>query len=741
MGKLSTRHGSQLHPLLPSTRDQHHRMLTLDVEASSGAQSPSTSPSSPTFSYPSPSAPYTSASSPRSASPRFGTSSTTTTTGYAHAHGYGYGHLPKWSERLASLPKSSSLVAKSRETILRPWRIPRWRGGLLGILCLVFLWGGWPTFRLSLDRDDLESGYGPSFQDDRWFISANGVDPSEEDTIDGEYTKPSLQSLKEAVGEDPKFFTKNGVAWYGFNNRRYMLEATMNLARITHRIPILPSHIWARSCVVESEECTKHALQYLADRKNAPVFRDEFITWNEDGEAWKLGIEHFIDLPHLRRTYGLFLTQQEFFSLYASTLPSNFKVDPRGYWDPDLYTPKGMTCTGLNATDYYDSSAYVRIDREAQASGGGKGRGKTWGRQGRGGIEGIDERVVRELMKDDHTFVWTMEKAVKALKSKGIGSGKELRNEEWAKALVRQGSLREVFTFDDSVLMCKAMARPSTEYVDSSHLRPFQTEAFERYSNASILAILGQIHDQRKPGAAHFSSPFARDQFMDWVIEGIRPPRAYVLAAEKVVEEITRRTQGRLWGSAHLRRGDFVGIAWASEKDPKTHFDKVKKALEAGIDVLRNRPSTIPGQGRVQPIRQQDLPLSNDVFYLATDEDDPVALAYYRRKGALLLHDLIKQDELDELLGWRAKYWDLLALVEQEVLAQSDYFVGSRMSSTTGGAINSRLRRRRKKEEGLAEPKGVGSGSGSGLGHSGYVKDDEDWIFLEEFVEREREHD
>lgn len=42
-------------------------------------------------------------------------------------------------------------------------------------------------------------------------------------------------------------------------------------------------------------------------------------------------------------------------------------------------------------------------------------------------------------------------------------------------------------------------------------------------------------------------------------------------------------------------------------------------------------------------------------------------------------------------LGWQASFTDLLALVEQQVLAGADYFVGSAMSSTTGGVINYRI--------------------------------------------------
>lgn len=64
-------------------------------------------------------------------------------------------------------------------------------------------------------------------------------------------------------------------------------------------------------------------------------------------------------------------------------------------------------------------------------------------------------------------------------------------------------------------------------------------------------------------------------------------------------------------------------------------------------------------------------------------------LATFRKKGAVLLHDLMTPADASEL-GWQASFTDLLALVEQEILARADYFVGSGMSSTSGGVVNMR---------------------------------------------------
>lgn len=78
-------------------------------------------------------------------------------------------------------------------------------------------------------------------------------------------------------------------------------------------------------------------------------------------------------------------------------------------------------------------------------------------------------------------------------------------------------------------------------------------------------------------------------------------------------------------------------------------------------------------------------------FYLATDETDPTSLAYFRSRGAVLLSDLLTPAD-SALLSWPGNYNDVLSVVEQQVLARADYFVGSELSSTTGGAVNLRTR-------------------------------------------------
>lgn len=82
-------------------------------------------------------------------------------------------------------------------------------------------------------------------------------------------------------------------------------------------------------------------------------------------------------------------------------------------------------------------------------------------------------------------------------------------------------------------------------------------------------------------------------------------------------------------------------------------------------------------------------PAYGDPFYLATDERDTAARAHFREQGAVLLADILRQEDLDEV-GWPLLLTDIRVVVEQELLARAAYFTGTHMSSVAGGVLNTR---------------------------------------------------
>ncbi|KAL8279182.1 hypothetical protein RQP46_008438 [Phenoliferia psychrophenolica] len=377
------------------------------------------------------------------------------------------------------------------------------------------------------------------------------------------------------VGPTPRFLVKDNGWSFGFNNVRYMAESTLAFGQIMYRIPIIAETIWARECAVASEVCAKYALKYIKDRNHDPEIG---AGWNDDGEAFKLSISEFIDMPHFRKTFGPVLTAQEFFLLHD--MPTNLTgVRGLDYWDESKFTPPNMTKSNINSDDF--------------------------------------ER-------------------------------------------------------DQESVMNHALAFPSYDFAPDNDLR------FLTYMDPAvqILSFHGGYHDQRRPGAVRYTTAAMRASFADVVMRAIRPPKRYHVVAALIAERMQDKVHGRKWMAAHLRRGDFVQIGWASDTSYQSDLGNVQKAFKVGVEKMREH-------------NYKDLPNADDPFFLATDDTSPESLAYYRSQGALLLADLLTPSDLI-ILGWQGSFAALRALAEQLVLSHADYFVGSFMSSTTGGALNMR---------------------------------------------------
>ncbi|GAA5826315.1 hypothetical protein JCM11251_007251 [Rhodosporidiobolus azoricus] len=475
------------------------------------------------------------------------------------------------------------------------------------------------------------------------------------------YIRPSKEELRRMVGEDPRYLVKDGWACYGFNNQRYMIESTLLLAKISDRIPVIPDAIWARSCATNGKSCEENALLSYADRNEHPEALS--CKWNEPGAVYKLGIENFLDLPFLRRTTA-FLTFSEFFDLYD--LPSS-AYDQTEVWNATSYNPAGLTTATLPEA-FFQNRTLSRVDRPPPASPPLSTNVAT------SSPDKLDVPVVEAALSSK--AAWTLPVAKKALAKLGAQI-EPMSDDELVKRLEQLGVV-PLYTFSDEVLMNKAMARPSVELALRSKTHPLTTTLDSPpFASASIVYLQGNLHDQRKPGGVYFTTSSARDEFTKLVLGGIRAPAPIRAVGELLAQRMAQKVSGRRWLAAHLRRGDFVNIAWSPARDPIVHFNKTVSALSDGARQLAVHSS-------------ERIPLPNDPFYLATDESNSTSLDYYRSHGAVVLSDLLLPSDLD-LLGPSSSYTDVLAVVEQQILSRSDFFVGSELSSTSGGAINDRL--------------------------------------------------
>lgn len=132
------------------------------------------------------------------------------------------------------------------------------------------------------------------------------------------------------------------------------------------------------------------------------------------------------------------------------------------------------------------------------------------------------------------------------------------------------------------------------------------------------------------------------------------------------------------------------------ELTPEAHVKRVKERLEYGRSVLEHLSdlSTYDLEGAKPDLEQLTLspPLPDDRFYVATDERSPEGLQAISDGGAVLLSDLLTQEDR-RAFGWPLMLMDVRAIVEQAMLFHSGFFYGHSMSSLAGVVTNMRAAR------------------------------------------------
>ena len=130
--------------------------------------------------------------------------------------------------------------------------------------------------------------------------------------------------------------------------------------------------------------------------------------------------------------------------------------------------------------------------------------------------------------------------------------------------------------------------------------------------------------------------------------------------------------------------------------DPEAHVQHVKARLQSGVATLvdLHHLTTYDLDGAQPDLEQVALPSprSDDPFFVATDERDPDARRKIAAAGAVFMSDLLTLDDR-RAFGWPLMITDILALVEQQLLAHSAFFYGHAMSSLAGVIMNLRAAR------------------------------------------------
>ncbi|KAF8445925.1 hypothetical protein L210DRAFT_3392510 [Boletus edulis BED1] len=518
----------------------------------------------------------------------------------------------------------------------------------------------------------------------------------------------SVDEIKAMVSQTRGFYTRDYSLGLGWNNVRYIIEASAFQARLLDRTLILPSFVYARSCAYKISVCADEApMLNRGDAIGWDSWRDLPI---EQQMGWQLPITTMINITQLRRFQPVITTAE--YLRYAG-LPSTHETTS-GYWNrsghhqsPGPFASHGDRMYAkptlfVIENARYDPEGVTRVDMIPDVM---KERG-GWIAGNLGTVQAsrweshdhdTAQLLLKRLLLDKAVVEWDEARsAVRDLAvqmPEVIGASSDLESDAFLEQILNRYGWEVLYTFQGAAGMdfVKHVVTPIRQVAQRTSLRGFIEDY--RHVDADIVLLAGETHLYRKPGQMRFTTQTMRELFQDLVVHHVVPLDKVYKLARKLDFRISAINNGRQWMASHIRRGDFVTAGWAWGNSHEGHLQRVKQHLDEGRNLLqsehRHTAYSIPGIVPDTSIPRRGPPLHGDKFFVATDESDPEKLNYFSENGALMFRDLVTFEDRHEF-GWGILFSDIIGLVEQATLARASYFYGSAMSSFTGGVFNMR---------------------------------------------------
>ncbi|QRW19286.1 O-FucT domain protein [Rhizoctonia solani] len=478
--------------------------------------------------------------------------------------------------------------------------------------------------------------------------SSEGIPPpkTQAQKIAEEEAPWTMDQIRQMVGRTKGYYARDYSLGLGWNNVRYIFEASLLHAQLLNRTLVLPSFIYARACEWDIQVCASFAPM---------VNRGDAIGWGEwrnlpieKQMGWRIPIGVMLDMNHLRKAHPV-VTVAEYLQLNGMSPSIEWS---NGAWHREMYQNDGKISIHEIPNNEYDPKL----------------------------------RYALKFMD--------LEEAAKALKDRVVISGDDqleafLREHGWEVLHTYRGALGMDYT--------KSVVEPIKQVAPRSRLRGM----FDDYNhiNEEVLILAGETHLNRKPGGLRFVHPEQQAHFASTVLHDMRPTGPVRRLAMKLHERMQKIVGGRQWMGAHMRRGDFVDQGWVMEHSIEGHLSRITQRLSNGRKILQEIYDTkqiqiyeVPNVEPERDIFDRPPPLESDSFYLATDERSRDGLGYIRSNGGVLIEDLLTLEDRQEF-GWPIMITDVLAIIEQTVLSHSAYFYAHAMSSVGGGVVNMRASR------------------------------------------------
>ncbi|KAF8343061.1 uncharacterized protein EI90DRAFT_3031227 [Cantharellus anzutake] len=503
-----------------------------------------------------------------------------------------------------------------------------------------------PIFHESCGVSDVSKGYvRPGF--------GNAIFPYEDAW--------TLLRIKTMVSRTKGYLAHDYPLPLGWNDIRYIIESGMLAGLVLNRTLIIPSFLYARSCVFSHAVCELYAIQHHGSE-------DFGSPSGEKQQAWTIPIELMVDLPRLRAAHPV-VTVAEYLHLHG--LPISIER-LNGRWDNESYLatkPHPVSFTSLKQNEY-EPDGVVRVDygitkpRDpyhnkpiSSALDAGLGEAKT-----------IDLDKVKLTLQEKQLAKWS--------------------SEEELERLLHANGWTFLYTFRGMTV-----TEPLTQVAKISQVRGLYNELASRYEE--VLLLEGVIQQNIKPGFLMFGSDKTRKTFVWLVTQGVQPIAPVRLLAERLVHKLRSMNDGRQFMSADMRRGD---PAISPPMDyTEARISRVKNRLRRGLKLVQELSHLPPQTANMTDIPSDENlkgapPLETDKFFVLTDERSPEVLEQMRKEGAVTIQDLIREEDR-RLLGWPMLFDDAVAQVEQLIASYSVFFYGHPTSSLAGDVVNLRAAR------------------------------------------------
>ncbi|CAE6424929.1 unnamed protein product [Rhizoctonia solani] len=483
----------------------------------------------------------------------------------------------------------------------------------------------------------------------------------------------TMDQIREMAGRTKGYYGRDYSLGLGWNNVRYIFEASLLHAQLLNRTLVLPSFVYARACEWDVQVCASFAPM---------VNRGDAIGWGEwrnlpmeKQMGWRVPIGLMLDMNHLRKAHPV-ITVAEYLQLNGMSPSIEWS---NGAWHREMYQNDGKVSIHEIPNNEYDPEPTVRVEMLPSHPPGDE--------------DSVFSKMLFVALGDKRT-VMDLNEAAGILRGHAEFSGDDqlesfLRDNGWEVLHTYRGTLGMDYT--------KSVVEPIKQVAPRSRLRGM----FDDYNHidAEVLVLAGETHLNRKPGGVRFVYPEQQAHFASTVLHEMRPTGPIRRLAARLHERMEKIVGGRQWIGAHMRRGDFVHQGWVMEHSIEKHLGRIMQRLSNGRKILHeihdNGKIQIYDVPNVEPERDvydRPPPLEGDSFYIATDERSMHGRGYIRSNGGVLIDDILTLEDRQEF-GWPIMLTDVLAIVEQTLLSHSAYFYAHAMSSVGGGVVNMRAAR------------------------------------------------